>query len=296
RNESEVRRGRGRGRGRGARHRSPRESSQSPAGESPQPDSDAGVKVDVVLTMEDLLTRGIVTRVGEQMYQIPSDLLHSGRSSITIGAAIGGDKRRFNLKWLYDYRWLRFDPSENSMLCALCKQGRRANQFAKLGSKNFKTSALADHTTSNDHKRSLAQLGPVEVVPDCAIALIDGVWAALPYSAPEPRLQVLEAAVAHMEVPRPASARAMPLSASVKTSPAAAPALTITDGALEAAVGARNVAQPSASATSYSTIDSLSSTASRITPVETHYAVPKGEHAGMRSLERRVGGRPRAGS
>ncbi|KAJ2822240.1 hypothetical protein GGI24_004001, partial [Coemansia furcata] len=247
--------------------------------------------------MEDLLTRGIVTRVGEQMYQIPSDLLHSGRSSITIGAAIGGDKRRFNLKWLYDYRWLRFDPGENSMLCALCKQGRRANQFAKLGSKNFKTSALADHTTSNDHKRSLAQLGPVEVVPDCAIALVDGVWAALPYSAPEPRHQPLETAVAHMEVPRPASARAMPPSASVKTSPAAAPALTITDGALEAAVGARNVAQPSASATSYSTIDSLSSTASRITPVETRYAVPKGEHAGIRSQsERRVSGRPRAGS
>ncbi|KAJ2464114.1 hypothetical protein GGI02_005068, partial [Coemansia sp. RSA 2322] len=127
---------------------------------------------DSVIKMDDLVSRGVLAKFSDVVYQIPPDILASSRSSITVGAAIGSDKRRFNLKWLYDYHWLRFHPSENSMMCALCRSGGRANQFAKLGSKNFKTSALVDHCSSNDHKRSVAQFGNISVGFDpAAIAM-----------------------------------------------------------------------------------------------------------------------------
>ncbi|KAJ1932185.1 hypothetical protein EC988_009539, partial [Linderina pennispora] len=126
-----------------------------------------------VVRMEDLAERGAVIAVNGN-YQIPGDLLATGRSSMTIGAAVGSDKRRFNLKWLYDYPWLRFDPQANAMMCALCKDGKRANQFAKRGSRNFKTSALVDHSTSNDHQRSVAQFSAPSFGPgNPVLVLID---------------------------------------------------------------------------------------------------------------------------
>ncbi|KAJ2560127.1 hypothetical protein GGH95_004885, partial [Coemansia sp. RSA 1836] len=170
-------RARGRGRGRGVRHHNPAQSGGgggvdqsplrplSPTGWTP---GDAEPEDNDVIKMDDLVSRGVVAKISDLVYRIPPDVLLSARSSITIGAAVGGDKRRFNLKWLYDYHWLRFDPSENSMLCAMCKRGKRANQFAKRGSKNFKTSALVDHCLSNDHKRSLAQNGPMDLGSDPA--------------------------------------------------------------------------------------------------------------------------------
>ncbi|KAJ2716197.1 hypothetical protein H4R19_000778, partial [Coemansia spiralis] len=116
--------------------RSSRTTSPRPAG------SDAGS--DTVITMVELVERGslVPLKQSPDYMEIPSELLAVGRSSITVGAAVGADKRRFNLKWLYDYAWLRFDPHANAMFCALCKRGKRANQFAKRGSRNFKTSAI----------------------------------------------------------------------------------------------------------------------------------------------------------
>lgn len=130
------------------------------------------------ITMDDLVSRGHLTQPHRDHYQITSDqLLQQGRTSITIGSPVGGDKRRFNLKWLYDYPWLQFDPQKNSMHCQVCREGRRANQFAKRGSKNFKTSALVDHATSNDHKKSLAQLSePLKSSEASLIVLQGGVW------------------------------------------------------------------------------------------------------------------------
>ncbi|KAJ2746080.1 hypothetical protein GGI20_001632 [Coemansia sp. BCRC 34301] len=277
-------RGRGRGRGRGgARHHNPVETGgdsrtgQSPLHATPPAGlipGDADNETDVVIRMEDLMSRGVVTKIGDLVYQIPPDILLSGRSSITIGAAVGGDKRRFNLKWLYDYHWLRFDPSENSMLCAMCKSGKRANQFAKLGSKNFKTSALVDHSTSNDHKRSLAQSGPLDVGSDpaaIAIAFVDGVWAAQSCGASLPLLGLLNqpaplplrfdsAANTSDEQLRVMECRPDIATKKEETSLAAS---------FAEAVGPRTVAQQSVSANSYSTVDSVTTTVSRTTATET---------------------------
>ncbi|KAJ2758570.1 hypothetical protein IWQ56_005967, partial [Coemansia nantahalensis] len=135
---------------------------------------------DAVVTMDDLVERGSVVRVAQHLgfYEIPDELLAVGRSSITIGAAVGTDKRRFNLKWLYDYGWLRFDTQMNAMVCTLCQRGRRANQFAKRGSRNFKTSAIVDHSTSNDHRRSTAQFSDPARGTRLALVLDQGSWAA----------------------------------------------------------------------------------------------------------------------
>ncbi|KAJ2395710.1 hypothetical protein GGI23_004200, partial [Coemansia sp. RSA 2559] len=139
--------------------------------------------------MEDLVSRGLVQRIGTFAYRILDDTLSTGRTSITIGAPVGADKRRFNLKWLYDYLWLQFDPETNAMLCALCKRGKRANQFAKKGSRNFKTSALADHSTSNDHQKSLGQFGPLPMespAPDSLLLICrNSLWMAVAPEHPE---------------------------------------------------------------------------------------------------------------
>ncbi|KAJ2034939.1 hypothetical protein H4S03_004642 [Coemansia sp. S3946] len=140
-----------------------------------------------------------------------------------------------------------------------------------MGSKNFKTSALVDHASSNDHKLLFLLCTAVHATGDIATSASN-------------------------------TARDEPLSAmpAVKPSPVVeAPALTITatDGAasFEAPVGPRTVAQPSASANSYSTIESISSVASRTTPVEMQ---PKDEHRLTHGVEQRraSGSRPRAGS
>ncbi|KAJ2349137.1 hypothetical protein GGH91_000981 [Coemansia sp. RSA 2671] len=288
-------RGRGRGGGRGGKHHSPTEIPHgSPAQASP-PTSHGDFDEDGVTKIEDLESRGAVTRIGEHTYQIPGDLLSSGRSSITIGAAIGGDKRRFNLKWLYDYRWLRFDPGENSMLCALCKGGRRANQFAKLGSKNFKTSALVDHASSNDHKRSMADLGPSH--PGAldpayvALTLLDGVWVAQPLSGLSGPSSIVNQPPGSSDAAHVEDTCGEPQSAvsAIKSSPVAA---SVGAAPFEVAVGQRTVAQQSTSANSYSTVDTLSSAASRATPIEMQsaYVMPKSEHQTVRAA------RPRAGS
>ncbi|KAJ1726521.1 hypothetical protein LPJ61_005130, partial [Coemansia biformis] len=134
-----------------------------------------------IITMDDLIERGTVVRLQQspEYLNIPAELLAAGRSSITVGAAVGADKRRFNLKWLYDYSWLQFDPTVNAMFCTLCKQGKRANQFAKKGSRNFKTSAIVDHSSSNDHRRSVAQVSEASRGHSLVLALQNGTWSAV---------------------------------------------------------------------------------------------------------------------
>ncbi|KAJ2900681.1 hypothetical protein IWW38_000355 [Coemansia aciculifera] len=235
--------------------------------------------------MEDLVGRGVVTRLNSSEYQIPSDTLQSGRSSITIGAAVGGDKRRFNLKWLYEYHWLRFDPGENSMLCAMCKHGKRANQFAKLGSKNFKTSAIVDHSTSNDHKRSLlTQIGAMDSKSDpaaVALALVDGVWMAQPCRTvvspvveEEKESTILRPVVATSSSDQPLCA--------IEGNPVVSEEALATSFA--DAVGPRTVAQQSVSANSYSTIESISSVASQTTPTTSSTKVPAEQEEGAGPL------------
>ncbi|KAJ2317134.1 hypothetical protein IWW51_005451, partial [Coemansia sp. RSA 2702] len=191
-------RGRARGRGRGTgRHSfdgqhpsslsttaasSPSNRNTRSPDETPTRHAARDTDADGVIRIEDLVERGAVSQLQQspRLFEIPGDLLATGRSSITIGAAVGGDKRRFNLKWLYDYPWLRFDPQPNAMLCTLCTQGQRANQFAKKGSRNFKTSALVDHSSSNDHQRSVAQFGELPRASSLVLAMQDGAWAAIP--------------------------------------------------------------------------------------------------------------------
>ncbi|KAJ2695293.1 PR domain-containing protein 11 [Coemansia sp. RSA 1285] len=209
---------------------------------------------DRVIKMEDLVARGLVLRVDASAYRILNDTLSTGRNSITIGAALGSDKRRFNLKWLYDYPWLRFDPQTNVMLCALCKRGRRANQFAKKGSRNFKTSALVDHSTSNDHQKSLIQFGPLPKAPSSADSLLlvfnDSLWMAV---SPEQRASMDPCSSSLEGNEQPAS----------KTVPTQ-----------EDMVDVHMKAQQSASVNSYSTVDTISTIASRISATESRSDEP----------------------
>ncbi|KAJ2173404.1 hypothetical protein EV181_007400, partial [Coemansia sp. RSA 532] len=217
------------------------------------------------------------------LYEIPSDLLAAGRSSITIGAAVGGDKRRFNLKWLYDYPWLRFDPQSNAMLCALCKRGKRANQFAKKGSRNFKTSALVDHSSSNDHQRSVAQFGELPRSDDLVMTLQDGAWVASP-KFPEKSSRVAQllacdiGAGGNTESPHQSSVSMVSSGAAeqpnnrlttsqpiVVSSPLLISATASTDPVAEQ-MGASH----SAFVNKCSTADTTTTVASRLTPIDEH--------------------------
>ncbi|KAJ1719524.1 hypothetical protein LPJ53_005728 [Coemansia erecta] len=235
-------RGRGRGRGRGASasttpKRQLANNSSSPTGAL---DVNGALSSETfnaawVIRMEDLVERGAVAQLPGGRYQIDAGILEIGRSSITIGAAVGGDKRRFNLKWLYEYPWLRFEPNLNAMMCAMCKECKRANQFAKRGSRNFKTSALVDHSSSNDHQKSIAHLQytPKDLLADdetgrnVALVFEDG----MPDAAEAVSADTLDGS-----------------------------------GANDRVVDRKMVAQPSASVDSYITADSITTIASRRTP------------------------------
>ncbi|KAJ1893855.1 hypothetical protein LPJ66_005518, partial [Kickxella alabastrina] len=228
--------------------------------------------------MEDLVDRGTVTQLPGGQYQIAADILGTGRSSITIGAAVGGDKRRFNLKWLYEYPWLRFDHQCNAMICAICKQCKRANQFAKRGSRNFKTSALVDHSSSNDHQKSIVHFGGAMPGPPSAdgvgvaLGLEDDQWLVRPLdpgtlaaaaagARPDAR-QSEPAPLAQTDVPdlpeqQPCADPAPSLPAAVEAEGGAT---------LEKMVDRHMVAQQSNTMESYITTDSITPIASRLTP------------------------------
>ncbi|KAJ2076869.1 hypothetical protein H4R24_005456 [Coemansia sp. RSA 988] len=159
-----------------------RNTGSPPASELRTLDTATDLDSEGVISMDDLVKRGAVVLVQQDppCFEIPGELISAGRSSITIGAALGGDKRRFNLKWLYDYQWLCFDMVLNSMFCTLCKRGKRANQFAKRGSRNFKTSALVDHSSSNDHQRSVEQFDNIDNGNDLALMQQNSVWITVP--------------------------------------------------------------------------------------------------------------------
>ncbi|KAJ2483600.1 hypothetical protein EV174_002906, partial [Coemansia sp. RSA 2320] len=251
--------------------------------------------------MDDLVSRGVLAKFSDVVYQIPPDILASSRSSITVGAAIGSDKRRFNLKWLYDYHWLRFHPSENSMMCALCRSGGRANQFAKLGSKNFKTSALVDHCSSNDHKRSVAQFGNISVGFDpAAIAMVlldNGLWGAQPLAAASTGQQHMDSilqgsskdansalgplpAIQHAQPNNPPEnnigvhASEHPVCVKSESSAATHKANVLGPAASESLVSAGTIAQQSTSSNSTSSIETVSSIASRTTPPAFRHGAP----------------------
>jgi len=83
----------------------------------------------------------------------------------------------FQEEWLEIYKWLIYDSSKKLMFCSLCKSHKKLNRFGKegniillfyyfifkfynyinnrkwfkLGSKNFKTSALSEHASTKDH-------------------------------------------------------------------------------------------------------------------------------------------------
>ncbi|PVV05141.1 hypothetical protein BB560_000338 [Smittium megazygosporum] len=65
------------------------------------------------------------------------------------------NKRRFNFWWQKDHTWLIYNFELDLMKCSLCIKAKRNNQFARQGSRNFKTSALIDHEKSNDHQWSI---------------------------------------------------------------------------------------------------------------------------------------------
>ncbi|KAJ2845285.1 hypothetical protein J3B02_004724, partial [Coemansia erecta] len=208
-----------------------------------------------VIRMDDLVDRNAVTRHPQGGYQITPENLSTGRSSITIGAAVGGDKRRFNLKWLYEYPWLRFEPQINAMLCALCKECRRANQFAKRGSRNFKTSALVDHSSSNDHQKSIKGLGEpsrdlLQGDPSgagVALVLEDGMWQARLLK--EDKREDAGLSTAATEDHKKNKQK--------EDSVVAGDAISSSNGAPEKVVDRRMVAQQSASVDSYITSDSI---------------------------------------
>lgn len=65
-----------------------------------------------------------------------------------------GEKRDFQPRWLQQHHWLRYDKSQNKMICKLCSKIGAKNALS-LGTDNFKTSTLYRHTTHKDHQRAL---------------------------------------------------------------------------------------------------------------------------------------------
>ena len=65
-----------------------------------------------------------------------------------------GEKRDFQPRWLQQHHWLRYDKSQNKVICKLCSKIGAKNALS-LGTDNFKTSTLYRHTTHKDHQRAL---------------------------------------------------------------------------------------------------------------------------------------------
>ncbi|CAB5195346.1 unnamed protein product [Rhizophagus irregularis] len=75
--------------------------------------------------------------------------------------------RVFQNEWLNIYKWLIYDGSRNLMFCSLCQSHKKQNKFGKEGSKNFKSSALSEHSTTKDHtdatNREIAKVELIKV-------------------------------------------------------------------------------------------------------------------------------------
>ncbi|PKK68064.1 hypothetical protein RhiirC2_851746 [Rhizophagus irregularis] len=73
----------------------------------------------------------------------------------------------FQNEWLNIYKWLIYDGSRNLMFCSLCQSHKKQNKFGKEGSKNFKSSALSEHSTTKDHtdatNREIAKVELIKV-------------------------------------------------------------------------------------------------------------------------------------
>ncbi|CAB4494312.1 unnamed protein product [Rhizophagus irregularis] len=67
-----------------------------------------------------------------------------------------------------DIEWLIYDGSRNLMFCSLCQSHKKQNKFEKEGSKNFKSSALSEHSTTKDHtdatNREIAKVELIKVI------------------------------------------------------------------------------------------------------------------------------------
>ncbi|PKB99368.1 hypothetical protein RhiirA5_403644 [Rhizophagus irregularis] len=74
----------------------------------------------------------------------------------------------FQNEWLNIYKWLIYDGSRNLMFCSLCQSHKKQNKFGKEGSKNFKSSALSEHSTTKDHtdatNREIAKVELIKVI------------------------------------------------------------------------------------------------------------------------------------
>ncbi|CAB5391304.1 unnamed protein product [Rhizophagus irregularis] len=73
----------------------------------------------------------------------------------------------FQNEWLNIYKWLIYDGSRNLMFCSLCQSHKKQNKFRKEGSKDFKSSALSEHSTTKDHtdatNREIAKVELIKV-------------------------------------------------------------------------------------------------------------------------------------
>ncbi|XP_050391917.1 uncharacterized protein LOC126810731 [Patella vulgata] len=59
--------------------------------------------------------------------------------------------RRFKLKWLTKFPWLRFDDDSRKMYCQLCEKHQVKNDFVS-GSQDYNEEVLTDHERSTDHE------------------------------------------------------------------------------------------------------------------------------------------------
>ncbi|XP_055346925.1 uncharacterized protein LOC129594309 [Paramacrobiotus metropolitanus] len=66
--------------------------------------------------------------------------------------------RPFQLKWLLEFEWLRFDPDKKRMYCNWCAECNKKNAFGKAdGTNNFRKSNCEEHSRSRDHKDATVQ-------------------------------------------------------------------------------------------------------------------------------------------
>ncbi len=81
-----------------------------------------------------------------------------GQSAETSAPSSSQSNRRHSDKWLKLYPWLRYSDTPDGstvMKCQYCLDAGRNNSYTK-GCKNFKTSSLREHVTTQDHQLAIA--------------------------------------------------------------------------------------------------------------------------------------------
>ncbi|GAV06083.1 hypothetical protein RvY_16118 [Ramazzottius varieornatus] len=111
---------------------------------------------------EEATEEAVVQPEGEDEDEVelpdPADAEARETAQLAIGKRSSGE-RPFQLQWLYQFKWLRYDEENNRMFCDYCTEAKRKNAFGKeRGTNNFRKSNCEEHQRSREHRLAQEQL------------------------------------------------------------------------------------------------------------------------------------------